>query len=226
MKKDPIELILQRNLFYRKLHFLALGVFGLTLFVNVFLMGILYYIHSNPVESLYFPTDDDGRLLTIVPLTKPNMTTDEVMAWTIEAVQAAFSYDYVNYRMQLQSAQKYFTNYGWNKYMDAIKANNNLLAITQRKMVAVATVVGQPKIITQGILSGAYAWKFEMPVLVTYLSPPYDDKSKFSNPLNLTVIVQRQSVLQSYKGLGILQIVANIDASASQPQQISDVPNG
>lgn len=226
-KLDPIQLILERNEFYKRLHFLALGVFGLSMFVSVFLLCILYYIYTHPVEALYFATDDESRLIPIVPVNKPNMSNDQVAAWTVTAVQKAFSYDYVNYRLQLQNAQKYFTNYGWNKYMEAIKANNNLLAISQRKMVAVATVAGAPKLVTQGVLSGAFAWKFEMPVLVTYMTPPYDDKSRFSNPLDVTVIVQRQSQLQSYEGLGILQMVANISAAAqSGPQQISDVPNG
>jgi len=224
-RQDPMVLVFERNAFYRRMYLLGLGIFGLTLLVNLCLLFILYFIYTHPVEPLYFATDDEGRLIPIQPVSKPNMSTDDVIAWTIEAIQAAYSYDYVNYRTQLQEAQKYFTNYGWRKYMDALKANNNLLAVTQRKMVGVAAVVGQPKVITQGILSGAYAWKIEMPVLITYLAPPYDAKNTFTNPIDLTVIVQRQSILQSYNGLGILQIVANITTSG-QPQEISNVPTG
>jgi intracellular multiplication protein IcmL len=222
--RDPIILVLERNQFYRRQHFLALGVFLLTWFINFFLMFVLYYLHQNPTEPLYFATDDQGRLIPVVPVTQPNMSADKVMAWTINAVQLANSYDYVNYRQQLQDAQKYFTIFGWGKYMDAIQANNNLVAVTQRKMIGVATIVGQPKIVTQGILNGAYAWKFEMPMLVTYYAPPYDETSKFSNPIDVSVIVQRQSLLQGYQGLGIVQMVETI-SNSSQPAQISNVPN-
>jgi hypothetical protein len=66
-------------------------------------------------------------------------------------------------------------------------------------------------------------------MLITYLLPPYDDKSSFSNPLQVEMIVQRQPVLQGYKGLGVLQIVGSIATAAptpSQSQQISSTPTG
>lgn len=224
-RNDAMALIFARNAFYRRMHFLALGIFVLTIFVNICLVFILYFIYTNPTKPAFFATDDQAKLIHIIPVSQPNMSNDEVIAWTIKAVQDALSFNYVNYREQLQNSQKYFTNYGWNKYMDALTANNNLIAVYTRKLVGIATVVGQPKIVTQGLLSGAYAWKFEMPVLVTYLQPPYDQKSRFTNPLELSVIVQRQPVLQSNQGLGILQLVANI-ATAAGPKEISNVPTG
>ena len=129
-------------------------------------------------------------------------------------MQTAYSYDFVNYRAELQNAQKYFASYGWQNYMKALSASNNFLALTTRKYVVIAKVVAAPKLLVQGLLSGAYAWKFEMPVLVTYMYPPFTAESQFQNPLIVTVIVQRQDLLQSYQGLGVLQLIANI---ASNP---------
>lgn len=106
--------------------------------------------------------------------------------------------------------------------MDALKKTNNLVSIIQRKFVGVAKVIGVPKVVREGILSGSYAWLIEMPVLVTYYSPPYDDKSKFTNPLVVTIVVQRQPALQGYKGLGIVQMIGKLVTSGSnQPQEIS-----
>jgi intracellular multiplication protein IcmL len=132
----------------------------------------------------------------------------------------------VKYHYQLQSAQKYFTNYGWSNYIKALNASNNVVALKERKMIVIAHVVGKPKILAQGILSGAYAWKFSMPVLISYSLPPYDDKSKFTNPLTVTLIVQRQPILQSYKGLGIVQIIGSMAAGSDQPQELSNTPSG
>lgn len=155
------------------------------------------------------------------------MSPDGVVAWTVEGVQKSLSFDFINYRSQLQTAQKYFTPYGWQNYTRALQGNNNFLGLTANRWIVIAQVVDRPKVITQGILAGAYAWKFQMPVLVTYWSPPYDNKSKFSNALTVTVIVQRQEILQSYKGLGIVQIVASSAATQGALQQeISNVPNG
>jgi intracellular multiplication protein IcmL len=226
MTQDAMIAIISRNAFYRRLHYYALAVLLIALVVIGIMIGMLYYISGNYNHPLYFATDNVGRLIQIIPVSEPNMSDDDVTAWAMEAVQSAYSYDYVNFHSQLQGAQKYFTEYGWSKYMDALVASNNLVALERRKMVAIATVVDKPTILKKGLLpSGAYAWRIQMPVLVTYLLPPYDDTQKFNNPLDITVIVQRQPILQSYKGLGVVQLVGAIaSAPVNTPAPVSTTP--
>lgn len=226
VENDALVLVLKRNRFYRRQYFLALGAYVLSVLVIIVLMGALIFLKRNPTLPLYFATDSIGRLIQVIPVDQPNMTINEVMQWATEAVETTYSYDYVNYHYQLQSAQKYFTNYGWSNYIKALNASNNVVALKERKMIVIAHVVGKPKILAQGILSGAYAWKFSMPVLISYSLPPYDDKSKFTNPLTVTLIVQRQPILQSYKGLGIVQIIGSMAAGSDQPQELSNTPSG
>jgi intracellular multiplication protein IcmL len=224
---NAIALVFKRNQFYRRQYFLVLGAFVLSLLVIGALIGVLVFLKRNPTQPLYFATDKVSRLIQVIPVDRPNMTNDDVIAWVKEAVEATYSYDYVNYHSQFQDAQKYFTNYGWIKYLGALKASNNVVALTERKMIVIAQSVEQPRILTQGILGGAYAWKFEVPLLVTYWLPPYDEKSKFVNPLVVSIIVQRQPILQSYQGLGIVQIIGAMASSESkQLQEISDTPSG
>lgn len=211
---DALKLVFERNQFYRRQYFLALGVFGLTLVVNFTLLFILYFVYKNPTAPIYFATNNVGQLIDIEPVTKPNMSQEETVNWAIQAVESAYSYDFINYRRELQSSQKYFTDYGWRNFMTAFKASNNLSAVTTRRLIVTAKVIESPKVLAEGILSGAYAWKFEMPVLVTYWNPPYDEQSKILNPLTVTVIVQRQSVLQSYRGLGVVQMIGQLAAVA------------
>ncbi len=219
---DALVLIFSRNAFYKRLHYLVLAAFILSLLAIAFLFVVLLYLLRNPTHPLYFATDKVGRLIQIVPVDKPNMSNPDVIAWTIHAVQAANSYDFINFRSQLQGAQRYFTNYGWSNYMTALTASNNLLALINRKQIIIAEVIDQPKILVEGILSGSYAWKFQMPLLVTYSEPPYNDQSKFSNALAVTVIVARQPVLQGDRGLGIVQLTEEFSATPNnQPQQMS-----
>lgn len=216
--------VITRNAFYKKLYYLALSALGLAILVIAILIGVLVILIQNPPRPLYFAVDHIARLIPDVPLSQPNMSIQDVMKWTVQAVEEAYSYDFINYRRQLQSAQKYFTRYGWTQYMSALQASNNLTALAERKMIFIAKAVGQPTIVAEGLLSGAYAWKFQMPVLVTYWRPPYDDQSKFSNPLTITVLVQRQEILQSDHGLGIVQSVATLTGSAATPQTITNAP--
>ena len=209
MLNDAIVLVYVRNEFYRQKYLLTLAVGLLSIIVVAILAGMLYYLAKHPTEPLYFPADDLGRLIQEIPITQPNMSLDDVTAWTIEAVEDANSYDFLNYRSELQSAEKYFSDYGWRKYMQGLKASTNLVGLIDRKMIFIAKVVDQPKLIGQGILkTGAYGYKYQMPVLMTYIVPPYDAKSSFQNPLLVNVVVQRQDVLQSYKGLVVMQMNA------------------
>lgn len=227
MKNDALFVVFARNAFYRRMHFLALGALTLAIAVIAFLVAVLIYLINHPVHPLYFATDNVGKLIPIIPVTVPNMTTPEVTAWTIEAVQTTLSNDFINYRAQLQSSEKYFTPFGWTTYMNAIRTANNLPALLQRKLIVVAQLADQPKLVTEGILGGAYAWKFDMPMLLTFMMPPFDDMSKFTNAVTVSVIVQRQPVLQSYKGLGIVQlIVASAVNVSTEPQEISSKPSG
>lgn len=225
IEQSSIAWVFERNGFYRKQYLLAFFAFVLVLVVIGVLSTVLYYVVRNTTKPLFFATDSMGRLIQVVPVTQPNMTIDEVVAWTIEAVDASLSYDYVNYRSQLQDSQKYYTAYGWTKYMSALESTNNLTGITQRRMISTAEVVGQPVLVTEGILAGAYAWKFDLPVLVSYWLPPYDDNSRYANALTVSVIVQRQPALQSYKGLGIVQLIAKMPTMPTGPTpQISSAP--
>lgn len=213
---DALVLVHTRNLFYRRKFRFVLSVYILSLITNVVLIGIIFYLVKNPTLPLYFAADNMGRLLPDIPSRVANMSNQDVASWAVEAVESAYSYDFINYRAQLQNSQKYFTDYGWRTYMDALRVSNNFIALKERKMVVIAKVVAPPKQVNQGIIGGAMAWKFEMPVLVTYLMPPFTDKNKITNALIVSVIVQRQSMLQSYKGLGVIQIIGKA-AVTTQP---------
>lgn len=224
-KNDALIAVFVRNAFYKQIYYWALAIFVLAIFVITILVGILFYIVKHPPLPLFFATDDSSRLIHVIPVNVPNMSNDQVMQWTIQAVQQATSYDYNNYHAQLQSAQKYFNNYGWYHFMNALTASNNLLALTNRKQIVISQVVDTPKLLAQGLLAGSYAWKFQMPLLVSYWQPPYD-KAAYANAEIITVIVQRQPVLASDHGLSIVELIATMATSGMAPQEISSTPTG
>lgn len=220
---NALEYVFARNAFYKRMHFLALSALALMICVIIFLSSVLIYLIRHPTKPLYFATDRVGKLIPIVPENVPNMSTDEVLQWSIRAITQSLSYDFINYRAQFQSSEKFFTAFGWNNYMNAVKAANNIPAVTQRKMIVQAEMAGQPKLTREGILGGAYAWRFQMPMLLIYRLPPYDEKSRYYNPVLVSIIVQRQPVLQSYQGLAIVQLVveSTVGQSGTQMTNVS-----
>lgn len=222
--EDALVLIHLRNQFYKQKYYLALSTFVISLIIIGFLLGVIHYLIKHPTRPLYFVTDRVSRLLQDIPRTQPNMSTDDVAKWAIEAVEAAYSYDFVNFRRQLQDAQKYFSDYGWQQYMRSLAQSNNLLALTERKMLFIAKVVGAPKLTASGILGGAYAWKFDLPLLVTYYTAPYDEQHSFRNAIVVTVVIQRQSILTSYQGLSVVQSIGNLILNPGSTQMSAPPP--
>ena len=110
--EDPMVAVILRNQFYRRQYLLGFGVFVVSVLGLCALVMLLVHIIRNPVAPLYFATDNVGRLIDVTPVSKPNMTTEQAAAWTIRAVEQATSFDYVNYRRQMQGSEKYFTDYG------------------------------------------------------------------------------------------------------------------
>lgn len=223
---DALVMVFSRNAFYRRLYLLALSAFAISVAVIGVLIFVLGYLLSNPTKPLYFAADTVGRLIQIVPVNTPNMTKEEVVDWAKEALQASFSYDFVNYREQLQDSQKYFTNFGWSRYMSALTLSGNLRALTTRKQIVSAQVVQEPTLTGEGLLAGAYAWKFNFLLYVTYSMPPYDGSNQFSNSLSVDMIVQRQPILSSYKGLGIVQLVSSLASTTQNQPPAMTTPTG
>lgn len=206
---DALELIFSRNAFYKRLHYLALVMFVFSVIILITFSIMIYYLVKNPTRPLYFVTDKVSRLIPIIPVQVP-MKLEDVMAWAIEGVESAYSYDYINYRAQIQQSERYFTNYAWRTYLST-QQTGNIFSVRERRMIVSAKVVGEPKLLAQGILAGAYAWKLEMPLYVTYQLPPYDDKANFfSNALKVIVTVQRQPPFKGYQGLGFVQFIVEM----------------
>ena len=84
---EALMLVRLRNAFYKKkLHFMV-GVFVLSLVVIGILISILIYLETSRVKPRYFVADEVGRLIKDVPLSELNMSQDELVAWTINAVE-------------------------------------------------------------------------------------------------------------------------------------------
>lgn len=214
---EIVAAVFDRNRFYRRHFHMALGALALAWLCVFFLIGCLLYVIRNPTEPLYFATDDMGRLLKVVPVSQPNMSDEDVGLWVMKVAQQANSFDYVNYRRQLQNIQGYFTDYGWVQFKAALKASNNMVGLISGKMIFDAVPQAKPQLMKKGVLSGSYAWKFELPLAVTYIAPPYDLNDKentYTKYYIVSMIVMRRPILQSRDGLGVVQLIVKDAAPA------------
>lgn len=162
------------------------------------------------------PTPTPAKDAANIPLNQPNMKTDDVMKWAQTAVKAVYSYDFKNYKQQIQDTQTYFTDTGWKAFNDALAKSNNLKIVESKKLVASA-VTNKPTLIEEGVKNGRYTWKLQMPIVASY-----ENESKLiKQNLIITLLVSRTN---SPPGVGISHFIAQIVPQNQQPPLTAPQP--
>ena len=190
MSKGALETVVLRNAFYRDNYKRAIIALLLLLVVNCVLGAAIFYRYTHPTQPQYFATTPDGRLINMHPLSDPVVSDSYVLQWTAAKVREAFSQDYIHWRQQLQDVSSAFTPGGWQYFLQSMKSSNNLKTLVALKMVSNAEITGAPTITQKAVINGHYAWKIQIPIVVTYAN---NDKT-IPMPMEVTVIVLRMSV--------------------------------
>nr|AAS92005.1 IcmL protein [Legionella pneumophila] len=203
MAEDALTVVALRNKFYKDSQRKVILALLIAIVVNVVLASLVVYMITHPPAPKYFATSINGRITPLFPLDEPNQSDSAVLQWANQAAIAAFTYNFVNYRDELQASSGFFTAEGWDQFVGALEQSNNLDAVKAKKLVVSAVATRAPIILQKGVLNGRYSWRVQMPILVTYQSA-----SEFTQQNNVvTMLITRVSTLNSPRGIGISQFV-------------------
>ncbi|KTD65834.1 type IVB secretion system apparatus protein IcmL/DotI [Legionella shakespearei] len=203
MAEDALTVVALRNQFYKDSQRKVILALLVAIIVNIVLASMLVYILTHPPAPKYFATSINGRITPLFPLDEPNQSDSAVLQWANQAAIAAFTYNFVNYRDELQASSGFFTADGWDQFLNALQQSNNLDAVKAKKLIVSAVATRAPIILQKGVLNGNYSWRVQMPILVTYQSA-----SEFTQQNNVvTMLITRVSTLNSPRGIGISQFV-------------------
>lgn len=136
-------------------------------------------------------------------LSQPDMSDSAILAWANSTGVAIYTYDFKNYRDEIQKLSGFFTDSAWTQFQTALKTSNNLDAVIAKMLVVSAAVTGAPLIVKKGLLNELYSWTVQMPMTVTYRS------ASDSTQQNIIVTMQitRTSSVNSPTGVAISQFV-------------------
>lgn len=193
-----------------RLHYMSRIAVALVALVSVSLLGTIALI-NRPPQFRYILTSPSGQVLPQVPLSEPNHDDQFVVDWTIDAITRLYSFDFVNYRLQFQDAQKNMTTAGWDNFEQAMKVSGNFNAVIGNRYVTTAVPTGPGKVVKTGDIMGRQAWKVEFPMLISYRSSEKDRDGKLrvtNQPLSMSITVIRQPIFLNQDGLGVRAIVA------------------
>lgn len=203
MAEDALTVVALRNKFYKDSQRKVIFALLIAILVNLVLGSMLIYIITHPPEPKYFATSINGRITPLFPLDQPNQSDSAVLQWANQAAIASFTYNFVNYRDELQASSGFFTPEGWDQFLNALQQSNNLDAVKAKKLIVSAVATRAPIILQKGVLNGNFSWRVQMPILVTYQSA-----SEFTQQNNVvTMLITRVSTLNSPRGIGISQFV-------------------
>lgn len=161
-------------------------------------------LFMKPAEVTYFATNGEGKLLELLPLKQPVQSVNEVLSWSTKAITDAYTFDFVNYRAQLQESRDLFTAEGWKGFQNALNDSGNLRSVVENKFVTTVVPRGAPVVVAEGYRNGSYAWKIEVPIMVTYQS----SERRTNQSLLVEAVIVRRSELEHPRGIGIAQIIA------------------
>lgn len=203
MAEDALTVVGMRNQFYRDGQRKMVLILLISILANFILAALLLYLMTHPPLPKYFATSINGRITPLFPLDEPNQSDSAVLQWANQAAIAAFTYNFVNYRSELQASSAFFTPEGWDQFLSALQSSNNLDAVKAKKLIVSAVATRAPVILQKGMLNGRFSWRVQMPILITYQSA-----SEFTQTNNyVTMLITRVSTLNSPRGIGIAQFV-------------------
>ncbi len=194
-----------RNEFYRDGYRSLLRLAVLQGVVIIGLIGALFFIiQVNQPENRYFATTEDGRLIPMVSLSEPNLSTPALMSWVAQACTEVMTFGFNDYRRRLQEASRNFTRKGWDSFTAALQKSRIIEMVETNQQVVTAAPQGAPILVSEADVGGQYQWVVELPLIVTYQSGA---KTR-SDSLLVTVVVVRVPRLESPNGVGIEQWIA------------------
>ncbi len=194
-----------RNEFYRDGYRSLLKVTLIQCVVILGLIGAMYYvIKVNQPKNFYFATTEDGRLVPMIPLSQPNLSTPALMSWVAQATTEVMTFGFNDYRRRLQESSRNFTKRGWESFTQALQRSRIVEMVEVNQQIITAAPRGAPVLQSESLVAGRYQWAVQIPLILTYRSG-----SKTNNTgLLVTVIVVRVPRLESSSGIGIEQWIA------------------
>lgn len=206
IQEDVLVKVALRNQFYKDGHRKTVIAFLLSMVVNVVMGSLLTYIITHPPAPRYFATYIDGRITPLYPLNESNMDDSEVLQWAAKAAAAVFSYNFVNYKSELQASSGYFTGYGWRQFQLVLQRSRLVEIVTSKKLILSAEPTGAPEKVRppQLLSNGRWAWEVRVPLKVYMTS---SQSAYTTQNFNVTMVIMRVSTLNAPSGIGIQQIL-------------------
>ncbi len=195
-----------RNEFYRDGYRVLQSIAIMqAMMICALILIMLYVVHIHQPENRYFATTEDGRLVPVVALSEPNLSTPALTSWAAQAATEVMTFGFHDYRRRLQESSRNFTRTGWDSFTKAMDRARIIQLVEAQQQVVTSAPESAPIVVSEGVVAGRYQWMVQMPLVVNYQSAG----GERTDHLLIQMVIVRVPRLESPNGVGIEQWVSS-----------------
>lgn len=203
--RGALNAVVTRNEYYRDGY---RNIIKLALIQALVVVGLIVtfivYINIHKGQDRYFATTADGRILQLIPLDQPNMSSAALLSWVSQSATEVMTFGFHDYQRRLQDSSRHFTRRGWESFTTALQRSRIIESVESLQQVVTAAPRSAPVLIQEGIFNGRYRWVVRLPLTVTFRS----GNNSTSSNLEVTITIERVPTLESPNGVGIESWIA------------------
>ena len=178
-------------------------VVGLSVALTAFVIHDAY-IWAHPPTPKYFIVDGEHAPRAVAALDSPIVNDAQLLDWTVKWALAPYNVNYHDYPVELNEAGRRFTQSGWRTFAQSYISSGNYEAMKQGMMLCYAQAQRAAVIVETKIVSGALAYRVQVPILQTCQNSQQTNTQK----MMLTALVVRTNDEDHRDGIAIDQLVA------------------
>ena len=182
----------------------SLSIIVALLIVHFGLMGFLYFQFATRSPARFFGRLTNGEVFEVTALDRPNVSTKALLSWVTLAATSTFTFDFFNYKDQLDAIKDYFTADGFNNFTASLETTGTLKTIEEKKLILSAVAIGPAIVLTEEEIGNKRNWRIQVPLIVRYQSANVDE----TRTQIVETLVTQVSTEDAPKGIGIAQYIA------------------
>jgi intracellular multiplication protein IcmL len=170
-------------------------------------MFVFSYMLKGEPPPAVIGMDTAGRAIPLETLDKPFLNESDLKNWVSGVVRELNTYDYVNYREQVNHALgKYFSKKGATSFLNSAESNGVFKAVEDSGAVVTTIALKSPVVKWSRVQNGRRFWYVKVPVRSTYSTR---NSGTPTQDYMVNLMIGRTSLTNSEKGVLIEQYVAS-----------------
>lgn len=138
----------------------------------------------------------------------PLLTPATITAFALDAVINSYTYDYVNYRAELnRSADTYFTSSGRKSFFESLDQSQNLKRVIDGRYILKAYPINSPQLQEEGVTGIKKYWVVHVPIAIEFYSGHFDKPQSRQTFIAEVTIVQEPTSALNLKGIAVDNLV-------------------